>query len=69
MESVHPPDQPACEYARCCECGSRAPTGEFLERHRLRRCVGPVDGRHVIARRLSATERAEFVRVLQERQA
>ncbi|HXH89809.1 MAG TPA: hypothetical protein VNI55_14515 [Gaiellaceae bacterium] len=56
-------------WPRCEACGQRAPTGELLERHRLRRCVGPALGRHVIARRLTAAERAEFVRMLRERQA
>ena len=53
-------------YPRCESCGSRAPSEAFLERHRLRRCVGPVNGRHVVARRLTAAERAEFVRMLRE---
>jgi len=53
-------------WPRCRDCGSRAPSAEFLDRHRLRRCAGPV-GRHVVARRLTATERAEFVRMLRER--
>ncbi len=51
-------------WPRCCECGSRAPSEELLDRHRLRRCVGPVNGRHVVVRRLTAAERAEFVRML-----
>ncbi len=29
-------------WPRCEACGQRAPTGELLERHRVRRCVGPI---------------------------
>lgn len=56
-------------WPRCCECGRRAPTAEFLVKHRLRRCPGPVEGRHVVARRLTVTERAAFVSMLRERSA
>lgn len=30
------------EWPRCPDCGGRAPTVELLERHRARRCCGPI---------------------------
>jgi len=42
-------------WPRCRECGSRAQTTEFLERHRLRRCVGHPE---LAVRALNTVDRA-----------
>jgi hypothetical protein len=36
-------------YPRCPECGSRFPSGEMLERHRVRDCHGLYGGKRWVA--------------------
>ena len=51
-------------YPRCASCGARFPTVEFLERHELRACCGPVGERRIVCSRLRPDERARFARRL-----
>ena len=52
------------DYPRCESCGARFPAPEYLERHQVRACVGPLGERRVVLKRLVANERAAFKRSL-----
>ena len=45
-----PDDTDEVGYPRCDVCGARAPSEEFLERHRIRRCPGPLGARPLLRR-------------------
>jgi len=51
-------------YPRCESCGDRFPSIEFLERHRIRACIGPVGDGRIVCVRLPREERTRFARRL-----